>query len=321
MRAPDFWRAPGSLLSDCLVPFGALYAFGAAARLKLTPGQQVGVPVICVGNLVAGGAGKTPVVLDLLYRLNRKGRKPHGLSRGYGGSLAGPALVDRPEPSAFGDEPVLLARAAPCWIARDRLAGARQAVAAGAGCIVMDDGFQNPTLLKDLSLLVVDGRYGFGNGRVMPAGPLREPIGAGLARADAVVVMGADEAGIASIVKGKPLLEAQVEAATTTPAWSGRRVFALAGIARPEKFHRTLRGIGADVVGTRDFPDHHAYSRPEVEAVIAEAEGLNACPVTTEKDWVRLPPDLASRIEALPVRLAWSDGGVGIERLLGDLFG
>jgi len=305
MRAPGFWQT-GGLLPALLAPASLCYAAGGWLRRQMAGPRAVAAPVICVGNLVAGGAGKTPVALALGERLRGHGCAVHFLSRGYGGRERGPLRVDpeRHSASDVGDEPLLLARTAPTWIARDRAAGATAAVQAGAGIIVMDDGFQNHTLKKDLSLLVVDGGYGFGNGRVMPAGPLREPLAAGLGRADAVVLIGPDQCGVEATLT-LPLMRAVL--APIAAALAGRQVLAFAGIARPEKFFATLQGMGCRIAGVRAFPDHHPYSEGELAELIEEARRADAIPVTTEKDAVRLPPDFRPRIQTLPVALRWRD--------------
>jgi tetraacyldisaccharide 4'-kinase len=304
LRAPEFWARPG-LAGQLLEPLGRAHAAAAAARRALTRAWHATVPVLCVGNLVAGGAGKTPVALDLAHRLAARGARPHLLSRGYGGSAAGPLAVDpaRHDAKQVGDEALLLARAAPTWIGADRVAGARAAIAAGARVIVMDDGFQNPGLAKDLALLVIDGSYGFGNGRVIPAGPLREPIAAALARADAVVVMGADEASVAGRLGGKRVLAARL---VPVAALAGP-VVAFAGIGRPEKFFRTLVDSGATLVAQKSFPDHHPYRAADLVQLGAAAERAGARLVTTAKDAVRLPPDWRPRVAVLEVAVAWRD--------------
>ena len=248
MRAPDFWYGQGasaSLTAALLSPLGVLY--GAIGRLRRAVVQpyDCGRPVVCVGNLVAGGAGKTPVALSLVTALQRRGLSVHCLSRGYGGRESGPLRVDREHHSyrEVGDEPLLLAAQAPTWIARDRAAGARAAVTAGAEVIVMDDGFQNPSVKKTLSLLVIDGAVGLGNGRLIPAGPLREAPSAGLARAQAAVILGQDRRGLASQLPTQlPVLDAALmpPAKGWTPA--GQRFLAFAGIGRPEKFFTTPGG-------------------------------------------------------------------------------
>lgn len=313
MKTPSFWYRPQATPAAWLLaPAGALYDAGSRLRRAWVTPQRAPVPVVCVGNLVAGGAGKTPVVLALGGRLREIGIEAHVLSRGHGGSLSGPVRVDPDRHSAaeVGDEPLLLARAGPAWISRDRPAGARAAAAAGARLILMDDGFQNPSLAKDLSLLVVDGGSGFGNGLILPAGPLRERPAAGLKRADALVVMGPDQAGIGALAArhGLPALGARlVPAAEDVARLRGRKVLAFAGIGRPEKFFATLAELGAKIVGAVPLPDHHAYAPDEVMRLVETAQERQAVPVTTEKDLVRLPPEARPMIEALRVELVWDD--------------
>jgi len=320
MKAPGFWRADGAL-PTLLSPLSLGMIAGAWLRRRMTTPYRAPVPVICVGNLVAGGAGKTPVAIALGRHLIDRGKAVHFLSRGYGGREAGPLRVDPSSHTAadVGDEPLLLARIAPCWIAHDRGAGATAAVAAGAEVIVMDDGFQNPGIAKDLSLVVVDGSYGFGNGRVMPAGPLREPRDAGLARAAAVVLMEPDEAGVASLLPpGLPLLRATLAPVNAEPL-RGRSVVAFAGIARPEKFFATLEGFGCRVAARRTFPDHHPFTEAEIASVLSEADHAGALPITTEKDAVRLPPTLQAKVATLPVALRWADTAA-LESLLARVY-
>lgn len=320
MKAPDFWRKDG-LLPALLSPAALCFAAGGWIRRRAARPRSVAAPVICVGNVVAGGAGKTPVAIALAERLLMHGKAPHFLSRGYGGHERGPLRVDPTHHTAadVGDEPLLLARTAPAWIARDRAAGAEAAVRAGAGIVIMDDGFQNHGLRKDLSLLVVDGGYGFGNGRVLPAGPLREPLAAGLERADAVVLMEPDECGVAATLPASlPILHASLQ--PIAPAsLAGRRVLAFAGIARPEKFFATLQAMGCRIVGQRAFADHHPYGEQEIAALIAEAQRADAVPVTTEKDAVRLPAALRSGIETLPVALHCREEAA-LDRLLARFY-
>jgi tetraacyldisaccharide 4'-kinase len=313
MKTPGFWYRPEATPAAWLLtPAGLLYDAASRLRRSLVEPQRAPVPVACIGNLVAGGAGKTPVALALGRRLGEIGIAVHFLSRGHGGSLAGPVRVDPERHSAaeVGDEPLLLARAAPAWVSRDRPAGARAAAAAGAGLILMDDGFQNPSLAKDLSLLVVDGGSGFGNGRILPAGPLRERPEDGLKRADAVVVMGPDRAGIGALAArhGLPALGARlVPDAADAARLRGRRVLAFAGIGRPGKVFATLAELGAEIAGAVPFPDHHAYTPDEIMRLAETAQERQAVLVTTEKDLVRLPPDARPMVEALRVDLAWDD--------------
>jgi len=310
VKTPAFWYRPPGLASTLLAPLGALYGLAGRRRLAGTVPRRVGVPVACVGNLVAGGAGKTPVGLALIAALQARGIAVHALTRGHGGREAGPLAVDpgRHGAADVGDEALLLAGAAPCWVARDRLAGAECAVAAGAGAIVMDDGFQNPALHKDLALIVADGAVGFGNGRLVPAGPLRERVADGLARADALVILGEDRHGLAALAGVRPVLAARLEPEPEAAALlAGRDVLAFAGIGRPEKFFATLEALGARVVGRVPFADHHPYRAAEVAALVDRAAALGAVPVTTAKDAVRLPPDLRAQVAILPVSVRWAD--------------
>ena len=310
MRAPEFWYGPPGTASTLLAPLGALYDIAGRIKRGLARPERVTVPVVCVGNLVAGGAGKTPVSIDIVRRLQEAGRRPHVVSRGYGGREAGPLRVDpaRHDAAAVGDEPLLLARSAPTWVARDRVAGGRAAVGEGADCLLLDDGFQNPALWKDLSLVVIDGASGFGNGRVMPAGPLRETVDRGLSRAQAAVVLGDAQPGLIESLPGDlQVLRARVLPEAGAEALRGRRVLAFAGIARPGKFFATLRALGAEIVETRSFPDHHPYSTAEVDGLLSAAATLEAEPVTTEKDLVRIPEALRRSVRPLGITLAWED--------------
>ena len=307
MQAPEFWQRDG-YVPRLLSPAGALWHAGAVTRRAWTTPQGAGAPVVCVGNIVAGGAGKTPVASAVGAALARRGAAPHFLSRGYGGSVRGPIRVDRSRHGFrdVGDEPLLLDGIAPVWIARDRLAGARAAVAAGAGILVMDDGFQNFSLQKDFSLLVVDGPYGMGNGRLIPAGPLREPPRAALARADAVVLVGEDRFGIERNLD-VPVLAARFRPTVGSDRLAGMPVLAFAGLGRPEKFFETLSGMGCKLVATHRFPDHHPYAADEVMRLVESAAAAEATAVTTEKDLVRLPPEAQPMVECLRVELEWRD--------------
>ena len=308
MRTPDFWyRAPGAA-SALLAPAAGLYALGAGIKNRFARPYRAAVPVICVGNIVAGGAGKTPVAVAIASLL--QGREVAFLSRGYGGSEAGPVQVEayRHRADEVGDEPLLLARAAPTWVSRDRAAGARAAAEAGAGIIVMDDGFQNMSLAKDFSIVVVDGATGFGNGRLVPAGPLREPVGAGLARANAMVIVGDDKTGIAANMHPDfPVLAARLTPTQDAEFLTGKRVVAIAGIGRPAKFFATLEDMGCTVAAHHAFADHHRYTTDEIMQICVEAAALDATPVTTEKDWVRLPQPTRAMVQTVPVTLQWHD--------------
>jgi tetraacyldisaccharide 4'-kinase len=296
------------LVAGLLSPVGA--ALDAAGRLRraIAKPYHAPVPVICVGNLVAGGAGKTPVVLSLSEMLRGDGAAPHIVMRGYGGSLARPARVDPVihDAAAVGDEALLAAAEAPCWVARDRAAGVRAAIEGGARAVVLDDGFQNPSIAKDLSLVVVDAAYGFGNGRLMPAGPLRERIAAGLARADAVVLLDGHPAPPELAGFDRPILHATLEA-IDAERLVGARLVAFAGIGRPEKFFATLHRLDANLIASRAFPDHHPFRDDEIAQLRRTAEAESARLVTTHKDWVRLKPKQRAGVEVLHVRIAWQD--------------
>lgn len=317
MKPPAFWMNPPDRpgwQAAALAPLAALYALGTARRLTGETPYRPGVPVLCVGNINAGGTGKTPTVMALVERCHAAGVPPHVVSRGHGGRLAGPVRVDPQRHAAadVGDEPLLLAAFAPVWIARDRAAGARMAESEGAGIILLDDGFQNPALAKDLSLVVVDAEVGFGNGRVIPAGPLREPVAAGLARADLVLSIGdaAQQERFRERWGGLiacPLLTAALEPLRTGMDWAGLRTLAFAGIGRPEKFFRTLRGLGAELVRTVALGDHQPLTVALMKRMEIEAQALGAQLVTTEKDAVRLPASFRQKVLTLPVRLRFDD--------------
>jgi len=308
MRAPEFWTRPNGP-GKFLAPLGCAVAAVARLRRRMSSPWRSPVPVICVGNLVAGGAGKTPVALALGVLLLEQGRHIHFLSRGYGGRLTGPVRVDPARHTArdVGDEPLLLAEIAPCWIARNRVDGAKAAIAAGADIIVMDDGFQNNALVKSLSLLVIDGGYGFGNGLVMPAGPLREPVAEGLARADAAIIMAPDTRGVAALLgdANLPVLLARLAVLPSAERLAGRKVVAFAGIGRPEKFFATLEELGCILVERYGFADHHNYSVEEIMLIAETADAAEAVPVTTAKDYARLNPDARAMVERVGVTLEW----------------
>jgi tetraacyldisaccharide 4'-kinase len=317
MRPPAFWRhevrSPWPAL---LAPVGAVVAAVTARRIA-RPGWRAPVPVICCGNVTVGGAGKTTLALDLARRLRARDVAVHVLLRGYGGTVrrvrrvaAGDAV------SLVGDEALLLAAVAPTWVGADRAASARAAVAAGAELLLLDDGLQNPSLHKDLSLLVVDGASGFGNGRVLPAGPLREPVAAGAARCQAAVLIGADANGaLAKLPAALPVLRARLEQAPEMLEIVGQKVVAFAGIARGEKFFDGLAQAGVTVVARRAFADHHPYTAREIQEVLETAERLGATAVTTPKDAVRVPPAFLAQMRVVGVGLVWQDDAA-IERLL-----
>ena len=321
-RAPAFWQAPTpTFFARALSPVAAIWGAVAARRMD-RDGADVGVPVICIGNFTAGGAGKTPTAIAIAHLLIEAGRRPFFLTRGYGGRLGVDAVghgAERDTATDVGDEPLLLARHAPVIVARDRVAGARAAVAAGADVIVMDDGLQNPALRKSFSLAVVDGSAGIGNGLCLPAGPLRAPMQAQWPRVSAVLVIGPGAAGerFAREAEARkvPVLRGELVPDPAAAArLAGAHVVAFAGIGRPEKFYASLRALGADVIETRDFPDHYPFTTADLSGLTALARARDAVLVTTEKDAARMGTSawdaLACRKDVLPVSVRVEGDGL-----------
>ncbi|MEH6629978.1 MAG: tetraacyldisaccharide 4'-kinase [Halopseudomonas aestusnigri] len=325
MRAPNFWKSC-NFISTLLLPASLFYIIGGYFRQVFTKPIKVTVPVICIGNLSAGGSGKTPIARSIAETLIKKGFSPHIISRGYGGTEQGPLLVNLNvhKPTEVGDEPLMLSSTLPTWVSRDRVKGALAAIKQGADIILLDDGFQNPKLFKDLSLIVVDNNLGFGNGRVIPAGPLRESIRSGIDRADAIVLMNSDNTPsnpeILSYLGDIPILHAHVEPVTEpeldlgdnflspSKALNQKSIFAFAAIGYPQKFYTTLQQQGAVLKGTRDFPDHYRYSRSDLVDIIKSAETLGVDLIyTTEKDYAKIPVDLRNSIHCLPIRAVWDN--------------
>ncbi len=290
-------------MARLLSPLSGLTA--AATRMRVArPGYRAGVPVLCCGNATVGGAGKTLLALDIARRAIAAGHEVHLLTRGYGSRAGGVIRVGPShDAAAVGDEALLLAAVAPCWVSADRAAAGRAAVAAGATLLVMDDGLQNPGLCKDVSLLVVDAAVGFGNGRLLPAGPLREPVAAAAARCRAAVVIGA---GAVALPAGLPRLDATLRPDEAMRGLAGRRVLAFAGIGRPEKFFASLEQAGA-VVTRAAFGDHHRYSRGELDRLMRRAGQEGLALATTPKDAVRLPEEVRRQVTVAGVSLAWQD--------------
>jgi tetraacyldisaccharide 4'-kinase len=310
MQQPDFWHRPGGLVPALLWPFSLAYGAASYLRERTVSPWRAPVPVICVGNITVGGAGKTPTALALAKILQADGLSVAFQTRGYGGTLRGPLAVDpaRHDARQVGDEPLLLAAQAPTWLARDRKDGARLAIADGADVVVMDDGLQNPTVEKSLCIVVIDGSYGFGNGRVLPAGPLREALARGLARADAFVLIGRDEHGLAAMLAPHaPVLAARLVPDAAARALAGRKVHAFAGIGRPSKFFATLKELDAICVGTQAFSDHHPYSGDDARRQVELARQAGAVAVTTAKDFVRLPAEARDQVIPVNVDLAFDD--------------
>lgn len=302
MRAPEFWTRNdllARLAAAALSPAGAMY--NASVRWKAVHSKpyRPPIPVLCVGNISAGGTGKTPIAVAIADNLIARGKNPFFLTRGYRGSARAPVVVTpRHGAEEVGDEPLILSRKAATVVSPDRGAGAKLAVERGADVIVMDDGHQNFAVAKDLSIVVIDAETGFGNGKVLPAGPLRETAAQGLIRADAVVLMGDDSPSLPGF--DGPVLRARVEPAPNMD-WQGRPVLAFAGIGRPEKFFRTVQGLGAAIIETVAFPDHHRFGSDELESLKSRAREHNAQLLTTEKDYVRLGERERDGIAMLPI--------------------
>lgn len=331
LNAPGFWydtrEQKNKLLARALAPVGRLYGWLVQKRFEFYYPVPLAKPVICVGNLVTGGAGKTPVVQSLIPLMQQAGFNPHILTRGYGGEEEGPLQVspDRDTHTDVGDEALVLVEKAPTWVAKSRALGAQAAIDTGADLIIMDDGFQNPSIHKDIALLVIDGQSGFGNGNIFPAGPLRESVADGVSRAHAVIIVGEDKAGVEAEVKrhsaAMPVFHAIIKHDIAgNPELFGKPVFAFAGIGRPEKFRDTLIAAGAMLEGWGSFPDHFNYMDEDLRELVAAADARNAMIVTTVKDHVRLPPALKSRVQKFRVHLEWKDEA-GIVALLTGILG
>ncbi len=292
-EAPPFWWQKPGLAAFFLAPLSWIYSWITGRRMALKSRYVSSVPVLCVGNFVAGGAGKTPTAIAIARGAEKQGHKPGFLSRGYGGRIGRATIVDLTKHNSHdvGDEPPLLANCYPTVVSPDRTKGAQLLEQQGIDFIIMDDGFQNPSLHKDYSIVVVDSARGVGNGFAMPAGPLRVALGTQLARADAVLVIGqqsgADGVIRAAAKRAKPVYQAFVKIVNSRK-WKGKKVLAFAGIADPEKFFSSLREAGADIVEARSFGDHHPFTKEEADDILFFAKRTGLEIVTTSKDAARL---------------------------------
>lgn len=303
-RTPTHWQHK-SPIAWLLWPLSLLYyALTQCRRWRVSP-YAAPIPIICVGNITAGGTGKTPVALALAKLLQQAGITPCFLSRGYGGTVADPLKVDSAHHTAreVGDEPLLLAKTADCWIARNRIQGAKAAIAAGAQVIIMDDGFQNPSLIKTLSFIVIDGERGTGNGLMLPAGPLREPLQAALKRTDAVLLIGEDRHNVTEKLPAQlPLFHATIMPKEPSHC-KDTKYIAFAGIGNPSKFFTTVENSGGIMLEKLAFPDHYPYTLKDAALLAARAEALGAELITTEKDAVRFP----GRVKTLDISLHFEE--------------
>ncbi len=305
MKTPIHWKSK-NLISLILYPLGCLYGLATALRLKLYTPEKVSSKVICIGNLTAGGTGKTPTAVAVAELLQQHGHKPYFITRGYGGTLQN-VIVDAGRHTAreVGDEPLLLARQAPVVVNKNRYQAALKAEKNGADFIIMDDGFQNPLLYKDLSLIVVDGGFGFGNEFCIPAGPLREFLPQGLTRASALAIIGEDRFNLTRRYPRKPVFRGKM--VPVSPPDSRKNIVAFAGIGRPEKFYQSLKELGFNLLLTYDFPDHHFYEEKELLQLISTAQSLNAELYTTAKDFVKIPSVLQKNFKVLEIKIVWSE--------------
>lgn len=304
MKTPAFWQTD-NLISRILSPLGALYNFATQRRITRNIPRKVGIPVICLGNLTAGGTGKTPTAISIAELLQTSGKHPSFITRGYHGK-ASSVLVDTAKhtPRQVGDEPLLLARAAPTYVNPDRFVSAQTAEQNGADCLIMDDGFQNPGLFKDLSFIVIDGGYGFGNYKCIPAGPLREYVHNGIKRAQGVIIIGSDRHNVAQQIN-LPVFYGTISPQAHN--FSGKKVVAFAGIGRPQKFYNSLTEENIEIIKTFDFPDHHYYTEKELKEILDFAQKNNAQAITTSKDFVKIPEHLKHFFNVFEITIKWQD--------------
>lgn len=315
MKAPSFWYAPPGWLSNLLSPLGWLYGKGAALLRKFYRPHLFPIPIISIGNITSGGAGKTPTAMAIADLLKAEGHRVHFVTRGYKGTLKGPLQVDLRFHTAkdVGDEALLLAHHAPTWVGKKKRAALEKAIEKGAHIVILDDGHQTKGIFKDLSFVVVDSLQGFGNHRVIPAGPLREPLKAGLSRADALIHIGKG-----SFKSALPVFKAHLSPHPLP--FKNHPCVAFCGLGFPEKFYQSLKERGAEIVATHSFPDHYFYTQKDLRALHALAEKKRAVLVTTRKDWIRLPPPWQKKVSVLDVDLQFEAPGAFYQLMAERLF-
>tara|TARA_B100001057_G_scaffold269869_1_gene270026 strand:- start:19043 stop:20005 length:963 start_codon:yes stop_codon:yes gene_type:complete len=319
MKTPSFWHADG-FIPKLLEPLAQLYKFLSFLERSLRSKTNIDIPVLCIGNIVSGGAGKTPIALSIGQKLNSK-HNIGFLTRGYGGIKAGPIQVNPDEHSSYevGDEALILSEVGSTWVSRNRTAGAIAAKNAGVEIVIMDDGFQNTSLVKTMSFVIIDGPYGFGNGRMIPAGPLREPIYSGLKRADIIVLVGEVNPSLVELLPNdKLVLRASLVPDEIDMRLSNNNVIGFAGIGRPTKFRETLEKIDLNIIDFVPFPDHYRFSESEIRELYEKATEVDAILVTTFKDMKRVPKSVAHLCQPIGITVVWDDDSE-IQQLLDSL--
>ena len=310
LKAPKFWyQKKDTYLSSFLYPLSLLFRFGTKIRNILSTTNKGPLPIICVGNIVVGGAGKTPVALKIGKLLIKAGYKPGFISKGYAGLIKNSTLVKSWHSArSIGDESILLSEVANTWVGVDRINSARLAKEKNSNCLIMDDGFQNPTIYKDFSIIVINASQEFGNKRVMPSGPLRESIKRGLSRSNLVIVIGDPSHELKQLIpKNIPIVKAKFEIKKENKNFKGQNIIAFAGIAYPEKFFQSLTNEGAKIFKKITFPDHHIYSENDLLSLAEIANKKKSILVSTKKDFVRIPKSFRSLVNTLEGEIVFED--------------
>jgi len=310
LKAPKFWYLKkDTILSNSLYPLSLLFRFGTKIRNLVSKKNKSPLPTICVGNIVVGGAGKTPVALKIGELLIKSGYKPHFISKGYAGLTKISTLVKSwHSATSVGDESILLSEVAPTWVGNDRIKSSILAKNQGGDCLIMDDGFQNPSIQKDFSIIVINSEQEFGNRRVMPSGPLRESINRGLSRTNLVIVIGNPSKEIKKIVPDHiPIIESKFEIKKENKSFKGQKIVAFAGIAYPEKFFNSLKDQGANIIKEISYPDHHIYNENDLLSLVETANKTQSILVSTKKDYVRIPKSYRSLVNTLEGEIIFKD--------------